>query len=292
MTEFAPAQQSARPEPCVGRLAGLSAEHFNGHVCYALAPSTSTPADGDALLAVAPGFELNDHFERDAASGRVPVHVQGAPKPLSVRVQNIVPIRSEPGEAVLSFRNASEQIIRALLLNIPALGDTEVLVDVIVDQLRIARVDSSSVEAISASSTDDSQPDVCHRNNALRPDEDNWWISAAGTCPGGVGREHVTFRCGATSAPVRVDRVALKIPPLPMGPLSVREFHLESANSPEGPWTRATPDLQTLDSRALQEWALHPPLESRYVRIVCTKNATANRTRIAGCVGFFYIKFT
>ena len=158
--------------------------------------------------------------------------------------------------------------------------------------MRLARVDSSSVEAVSASSTDDSQPDVCHRNNVLTPNEDTWWISAAGSCPGGVGREWVAFKLSATSAPVRVDRVALKIPPLPMGPLSVREFHLESADNPEGPWNRASSSFQTLDSSRLQEWALHPPVESRYARVVCTKNATANRTRIAGCVGFFYTKFT
>ena len=147
----------------------------------------------------------------------------------------------------------------------------------ILSHLTISRVSADSVVAISSSSIDDSSPERCTLQHALDPSEDNWWISAAGSTPGGVGAEFVTFRLSDDLKPRRIERVRLRIPPMPSGPLSVRDFHLESASAAEGPWRRATSTLMTMDRAELQEWAVWPPIEASHVRVVCTRNAARER---------------
>jgi len=62
---------------------------------------------------------------------------------------------------------------------------------------------------------------------------------------------------------------------LPLGPLSVRCFHLESSDSAEGPWTAdERHKYETLDVEGLQECAVSPPIEAQFVRLVCTESAT------------------
>mmetsp|Transcript_300 Transcript_300/g.331 ORF Transcript_300/g.331 Transcript_300/m.331 type:complete len:94 (+) Transcript_300:3-284(+) len=92
-----------------------------------------------------------------------------------------------------------------------------------------------------------------------------------------------------------VDLLRLVIPPLPQGPLSVRKFHLEVSDTSaemEGPWTVATEELTTLDSQDVQEWSIDPPIESRFVRIVCRENAAAVFQPVHTCIGFFTIGFS
>ena len=63
---------------------------------------------------------------------------------------------------------------------------------------------------------------------------------------------------------------------------------------------RGPADLHTLDSGEEQEWVLSPPLETQYLRIVCTMNAAAelaassihSQFRSADCIGFFSIGFS
>ena len=87
-----------------------------------------------------------------------------------------------------------------------------------------------------------------------------------------------------------------KIPPLPFGPLSVREFHLE-ARTHDDPteWTRVTPDLLTLDQAELQGFAIVPAIDALAVRLVCTRNAAARQTvrgiGAADCIGLFQCLF-
>ena len=70
----------------------------------------------------------------------------------------------------------------------------------------------------------------CPLAEALTPARDTWWISAPGTV-GVDGRtraaegEWLEFDFGVT--PVLVSFVGVAIPPLPQGPLSVRQFHLQ-----------------------------------------------------------------
>ena len=71
----------------------------------------------------------------------------------------------------------------------------------------------------------------------------------------------------------RVEQLTLRIPPLPGGPLSVRELHLECTNLPDGPWARCSPDFTTMDSCKEQTFHLEPPVEAAFMRIVCSKNA-------------------
>ncbi|CAE7342774.1 unnamed protein product [Symbiodinium natans] len=70
--------------------------------------------------------------------------------------------------------------------------------------------------------------------------------------PGGVGREYLDFSFDAMR---RISFVAVKIPPLPYGPLSVRDFHVLAGGSSESPesWVPASPvPLQTLDRADLR----------------------------------------
>jgi hypothetical protein len=59
-----------------------------------------------------------------------------------------------------------------------------------------------------------------------------------------------------------VARVDMRIPPMPSGPLSVRDFHLESAMSAEGPWRHASATFSTLDRPEMQSWAIRPPRDA------------------------------
>ena len=164
------------------------------------------------------------------------------------------------------------------------------LIDHILGFLAVPRVEMASVFAVACSSIDE-QSDRCGLDKVLDPATDNWWISAHNSMEGGKGGEWVAFRLGDPHTSYRVERVDLRIPPLPSGPLSVRDWHLETAAAGEedehggfGTWTRATATLQTVDSEHLQSFHLEPPIEAAFVRIVCTRNAaraSADATRAA-----------
>merc|ERR1712048_421158 len=127
--------------------------------------------------------------------------------------------------------------------------------------------------------------------------QDQWWISGKGSMPGGVGREYLEFSFG--QKPRRISVVALRIPPLPRGPLSVRDFHLLALRpgydpADENSWIAASPDpLQTLDRADLQEFAIVPPVETTGMRLVCTRNAISGyQSKLyTGCVGLFQVTF-
>eukprot|EP00438_Fugacium_kawagutii_P003898 Skav220691 [mRNA] locus=scaffold472:240356:245488:+ [translate_table: standard] len=112
---------------------------------------------------------------------------------------------------------------------------------------------------------------------------------------GGHGREYLDFSFGAT--PRRVTVVALKIPPLPYGPLSVRDFHLEVLDNDAK--RKNVGMMMTLDSPEMQEFVVYPPLECCNLRLVCTRNAAAairetpGRSLLRGgdCIGLFQVGF-
>ena len=80
-------------------------------------------------------------------------------------------------------------------------------------------------------------------------------------------------------------------PPLPSGPLSVRVFHLEVFTGPHDlvgetwaraftnpqMWARASRDFTTRDVGGDQAFAVYPPVEAAFVRVVCTRNAARAR---------------
>jgi len=161
------------------------------------------------------------------------------------------------------------------------------LVDAIVGCLEVRPVSRVRVIALAASSIA-ANASIAH---ALDPSDNNWWISAPGSMPGGVGKESITFSLDAGTSPVVIDRVTMRIPPLPSGPLSVRVFHLEVFTGPHDlvgetwaraftnpqMWARASRDFTTRDVSGDQAFAVYPPVEAAFVRVVCTRNAARAR---------------
>ena len=98
--------------------------------------------------------------------------------------------------------------------------------------------------------------------------------------------EYVEYALGPSMR--RCSTVAIRIPSLPAGPLSVRSFHLEVPNE-AGIFERVTHDFVTLDTDEMQRFAVVPPLETTLVRVVCTSNAA--QTLGFNCIGFFDIEF-
>lgn len=228
-------------------------------------------------------------------------------------------------ERLMSLGSAREPTLRRLLGGIAWPDGTAEAQNLhpemthhILSFLAVLRVDPAEVMATGCSSIDDHNPNACALHHALTPAVDNWWISGPGSMGCGVGGEWVAFRMNTGGEVRRIERVDMRIPPLPAGPLSVRNFYLESAPSAEGPWTRASPEqeMTTLDATAVQSWALRPPIEAAYVRVVCTRNAARARAdrvrgrlahqgadeeneddyetslgRLPACVGFFYVAF-
>lgn len=117
----------------------------------------------------------------------------------------------------------------------------------------------------------------------MNSDESTWWISATGSMPRGIGREWLQFSFPGIRS---VRFLGIKIPPLPQGPLSVREFHVLSRRTDlpacqlpddsDDAWQLASPpNLQTLDTARMQEFVFDPAIETNKVRLVCTKTAEA-----------------
>jgi len=139
---------------------------------------------------------------------------------------------------------------------------------------------------------------------ALTSDGRTWWISEAGSMSRGVGEEWLQFSFPGVR---RVSFIGIKIPPLPQGPLSVREFHLLTrAQDPRGAalshddkdaWVRGSSgSLQTLNTGSLQELAILPPVDTTAIRLVCTRTAAAASGMMAAmgrvdCVGLFQVRF-
>ena len=150
------------------------------------------------------------------------------------------------------------------------------LIEHVLSFLKVPCLDMKHVRATNTSSLGTWNPDGrCGIAQCLDKSDDNWWISGENSMPCGVGAEWVSFSLSDDAnipTRVRFDRVELRIPPLPSGPLSVRNFFLESSHTREGPWTRVTPDLTTMDSAQTQCFDVGP-IEAAFLRIVCTRNA-------------------
>merc|ERR1712203_209081 len=153
------------------------------------------------------------------------------------------------------------------------------VVDGIVEGLRIQRVAAADISVAGCSTTrSDFELDA-----VLDGQDDTWWISGPGTCQRGIGKEYLEFSFGST--PRRVSFCGMKIPPLPQGPLSVRDFHLLALRNDAVPHSSSGRDfaedawvpashkpMHTLDRGDLQEFAIVPPVDTRAMRLVCTKN--------------------
>lgn len=199
----------------------------------------------------------------------------------------LLPARTPPGESVMLHCCVPERFLRRMLL--PLLKHDEIF-ELVLGFLQIKQVVVEGVRAVGASSSAEYQ--ACAPQYTLTPDDRSWWISRPSSCPNGVGFEWVLYElCSAEQGRARVSYIQLKIPPLPNGPLSVRRFYLEAADEPQGPFVRASPNLTTFDTDRMQEWALAPPIEARYVRVVCTMNAAADESASHTASGIFGLLF-
>lgn len=186
--------------------------------------------------------------------------------------------------------------------------------------LTVPRIDPTQ-EVVAATAS--SQDDTFKLTGVLINDEDSWWLSGAGSMPRGHGTEFVEFHfCrgntdasaggGGTAAnnnPAqtpsqtqdrhlllrRLVAVHVRIPPLPLGPLSVREFRIDVATEQQPPnalqpqllphhqepplplppnlvWT-TLPGVHVVDNRTgMQRFPIHTPVDAYGVRIVCLSN--------------------
>jgi hypothetical protein len=216
---------------------------------------------------------------------------------LSIKPENLrKTARPAPGTTVPSMNSMSGKLITRTFGE-RGFGLPDDVADRIANYLSVLVLDPSEVRVSGWSSSRGDYP----VNVVLNAKEDEWWISASNSMRDGIGEEYLEFSLGGFR---RVSYVALKIPPLPYGPLSVRMFHVLALrqDEPKKPseaqrdiWVPASPNpLQTLDQAGLQEFALVPPVDTTSLRLVFTVNAAATVTRGAryngaDCIGLFQV---
>jgi hypothetical protein len=181
--------------------------------------------------------------------------------------------------------------------------------------LLVRAVVHGDVSVVGCSSHDGRHP----LSSCLSPDEDTWWISAPRTMNQGRGREHVDFwlcRQGSNESVRRLSSISIKIPPLPRGPLSVRDFELRLRVERRSDGDDGTTSFFLYQSLALssnsvrnepgwQRFRLIEPIDANVVRLVCLNNqmsrfiggGDASETLLPTVVspfdqvGFFSIRF-
>lgn len=346
------------------RIVDLSSQvEMNGAICTALCQEDSVRIR-QVLLRKSQG-RVNGERDDDslelprnhAEEIRVPVLLYGHKKPISIRPQNLRPVRNPtitPSASIrVVFRCPPLWAVRKILRKKERMIDAVEHVlsfltikgasscygncrDAETDDVERRSCDersfdrsmcrsprSTSVRAICASSEASPSYMYSFRKESLcTMDSSDCWISAPGSFPNGRGHQGVVFDMGRV---VQISQVRISIPPLPSGPLSVRKFRVEACyiertstsdvfsdeaherllrrcgfsedeirvqverkRQAEGGWAMWKPkaasrDLFTLDVEGPQPFAIHPPLETRYVRLVCLSTAQAH-----GHPGYFF----
>lgn len=229
---------------------------------------------------------------------RVVVQIQGTEKKIKVRPECCRPAQKPRTEDDLQSGLSAAAVSCVLRKASPTTFIPEVLHHVF-RTLRISSVSMKEVAVASVSSEAVPHPLSAYTYKAectLEPGHDSCWISR-----GGHERpEWIVYRLGPE--PRRVDYVRMAIPTMPAGPLSVRRFHLCTSNAAEGPWDGlAEHHFTTLDEEGLQEFAVAPPIEARFIRLVCTENAAEDDVALLSSlhfhqgvdpIGFWQISFT
>ena len=133
----------------------------------------------------------------------------------------------------------------------------------------------------------------------LTEDENTFWISGEGL---DVRSQYVEFSVtGPGSTVCRLRAVSIKIPPLPHGPLSVRDFIVQAGDettATDDDWESLTPVLTAANRTGWQRFVLES-VDVRYVRILCLTNQLGAFGASIGDaalrrnekVGFYSIKF-
>lgn len=131
--------------------------------------------------------------------------------------------------------------------------------------LIVPRVNPRSVKVVGCSSTDGSHPLA----ECLSMNEDTWWISGAESMPGGRGSEYVEFQLSTNWC--RLSRIGIKIPPLPHGPLSVRDFVVQAFLN--GQWEYISPMWSCDNVSHVQYFAFDESgVDVQRVRVICITN--------------------
>jgi len=124
----------------------------------------------------------------------------------------------------------------------------------------------------------------------LNPRTDTWWTSMVrnSELPVGRGQQWVEIDCTRDKKPRRIEGVALRIPPMPQGPVAVRKFSVGWRRKWIGKGWRYDnvmmvrgPSFELLDQKGLQEFVLPEPVDACVVRITVESAATPD----ASCYG-------
>mmetsp|Transcript_110684 Transcript_110684/g.220011 ORF Transcript_110684/g.220011 Transcript_110684/m.220011 type:complete len:324 (+) Transcript_110684:39-1010(+) len=275
----------------VVRLVGLQKSEFNHHIGRVVSSASQAKAGrvGVTLHSIAWPASGISRFDGNYA-------------PMAIKPENLRRVRlPSPTRRCRAIWGSVAPDIVLRLFGDSGFGFPAHVAEIIADHFRIWPVDASKISVSGASSSHGDFP----LSSVLNDADDEWWISGSGSMPGGIGNEYLEFSLG--SRPCQVSVVAMKIPPWPHGPLSVRHFHLlalrsDKPRSHPDAWVVASPSpMETLDRADLQEFALVPPLETTAIRLVCTLNAEAataatspcTRRRpyaAADCVGLFQVR--
>lgn len=162
----------------------------------------------------------------------------------------------------------------------------------VVSFLIVKPVIHNNVQAIGCSSHDERHP----LSACLDPDEDSWWVSGARSMPLGRGREYVEFQLANTLC--RLTSVSIKIPPIPRGPLSVKEFELLAPVDVERThWISISKRFDVRNVTGFQRFAM-VPTDVQHVRLVCWTNQISTflsvepvvRTHYEA-VGYYAVRF-
>lgn len=279
-----PAADAARGRPlpagCAVRLVGLSKDGCRGlnhHVGRVLPDDTGSERLAVALHGVLWSEERGPRDER---------------QPLSVRPSNLRRVRLPEAGALVPAAGCVSGAAVERLLGEAGWGLPDIAVRIVGAHLQVRVVAAEEVSVSGCSSGRGDFP----LSAVLGQRTDQWWISAPGSTPQGVGREYLEFSFG--DVPRQVGFVGIRIPPMPQGPLSVREFHLLARRRDgDGPaaWEEVSAQgaMRTLDRADMQEFALVPPLQTTGMRLVCTRNAVADEGGglMTDCIGLFQVRF-
>lgn len=255
--------------------------------------------------------DLENNLREDAPrAGRVGVTIAGTGLKLSVTPENLAPLSTKTDPLVhhevyrADFWLEDSGALRALLGQACPTTFIPEIVDLVLRYLRVKLACHAQVTVADYSSKAPSSPGSTYSFEAactLEEGVGSCWIS---------DRERQRFAMANALMPEwvvytldagqrrSVHTLGLSIPVLPHGPLSVREFTLETPVDDRD--LRADPKALTkwqqheahafctVDEEGLQAFAITPPIEAAFVRLVCRSNAVG---RSDHPVGFWEIRF-
>lgn len=176
------------------------------------------------------------------------------------------------------------------------------LAERVLSYLTVEGVQHEQVCATTSSSHDGMHP----LSQSLIDNNNTWWLSRPGTMPNGRGEQWVQYSMNWEGDVRRISTVSIKIPPMPLGPLSVREFCLQKFSFERG-WHSFTSTFAVANRCSWRQFHF-AGVDVDEVRLVCLSNQISdymtnlkakhpNDTELISrlskyeSVGFFSVKF-